>query len=147
MCIPFDEICKRFEPKRPSPSERLEFCREVGGAIFLRPILPMIDVKTYKKGLEKIAEYTDRVILGNLRLTKVVKKKLGISNLPRDYYERKGILERYAKEELGLIVYRSACCSNAYKHKVVCWNRCWEKGFCSRCPNMCWLKANRSLES
>jgi len=115
MCIPFDEICRRFEPKRPLPSKRLEFCREVGGAIFLRPILPMIDIETYKKGLERITEYTDRVILGNLRLTNVVKRKLDISTLPRDYYERKGILERYARKELGLIVYRSACCSNAYK--------------------------------
>ena len=139
MCIPFDEICKKFEPNRPPPSERLEFCKEVGGCVFLRPILPNIDLKTYKKGLELISEYTDRVILGNLRLTSVVKRKLGIDKLPKKYYERKRVLEEHAKD-LGLIVYRSACCSNAYKHKVVCWNRCWEKGFCSRCPNRCWLK-------
>ncbi|WP_457548617.1 hypothetical protein [Archaeoglobus sp.] len=139
MCIPFDDVCKKFEPNRPPPSERLEFCKEVEGCVFLRPILPMIDLKTYKRGIELIAEYTDRVILGNLRLTSVVKRKLGIKSLPKDYYERKAILEKYAKE-LGLIVYRSACCSNAYKHNVVCWNRCWEKGFCSRCPNECWTK-------
>ncbi len=139
MCIPFDDICKKFEPNRPPPSERLEFCKEVGGAVFLRPILPMIDLETYKKGIELISNYTDRVILGNLRLTDVVKKKLRIDRLPKEYYERKKILEDYAKK-IGLIVYRSACCSNAYKHNVVCWNECWEKGFCSRCPNRCWLK-------
>lgn len=99
----------------------------------------MIDLEIYKRGLEYIANYTDRVILGNLRLTSIVKRKLGIKSLPKDYYERKTILEKYAKE-LGLIVYRSACCSNAYKHDVVCWNRCWEKGFCSRCPNRCWIR-------
>jgi len=140
MCIPFDDICKKYEPKRPYPSERLEFCREVKGCVFLRPILPMIDLKTYMRGLDKIAEFTDRVILGNLRLTKEVKAKLHIDDLPKNYYERKSILERYAKEELGLIVYRSACCSNAYKHNVICWNRCWEKGFCARCPNRCWTR-------
>ncbi len=139
MCVPFDEICKKYEPKRPPPSERLEFCREVKGAIFLRPILPMIDIEVYKKGIEVIAEYTDRIILGNLRLTKTVKAKLGISSLPKKYYERKVILENYAKE-LGLIVYRAACCSNAYKHHVICWNRCWEKGFCTRCPNSCYIR-------
>ncbi len=145
MCIPFDDICKKFEPKRPHPSERLEFCREIGGGIFLRPILPMIDLETYKKGIDRIAEFTDRIILGNLRLTNDVKKKLGIDNLSKKYYERKRILEDYAKNELGLIVFRSACCSNAYKHEVPCWNRCWEKGFCARCPNKCWLKISSSF--
>ncbi len=138
MCIPFDDICKRYEPRRPPPSERLEFCREIGGGVFLRPILPWIDVETYKRGIERIAEYTDRIILGNLRLTESVKKKLGISKLPKGYYRIKEELEMFAKE-IGLIVFRSACCSNAFKHNVPCWNRCWEKGFCSRCPNRCWV--------
>jgi len=141
MCIPFDDICKRFEPNRPPPSERLEFCKEIDGCVFLRPILPMIDLETYKKGIEEISEYTDRVILGNLRLTRNVKKKLGIDNLPKKYFEMKEELEKFAKEELGLIVFRAACCSNAYKHNVPCWNRCWEKGFCSKCPNTCWIKS------
>ena len=144
MSIPFDEICKKFEPRRPPPSERLEFCKEIGGCVFLRPILPTIDLKTYIKGIEVIADYTDRIILGNLRLTREVKKKLRISSLPKKYYERKKILEDYAKQ-IGLIVFRSACCSNAYKHNVVCWNRCWEKGFCSRCPNRCWIKTSASF--
>jgi len=140
MCISNDEICKKFEPKRPPPSDRLEFCKEVDGCVFLRPILPIISIETYKKSIEKIAEYTDRIILGNLRLTREVKKKLGLSKLPEKYYERKKILEEYAKD-LGLTVFLSACCSNAYKHQVICWNKCWEEGFCSRCPNKCWIKA------
>jgi len=139
MCIPFDDICRKYEPNRPPPSERLEFCKEIGGGVFLRPILPGIDVRMYEKGIEVIAEYTDRVILGNLRLTESVRRKLGISKLPKRYYEVKERLERLAKD-IGLIVFRSACCSNAYRHGVPCWNRCWEKGFCSRCPNKCWDK-------
>jgi DNA repair photolyase len=140
MCVPYDKICKKFEPNRPPPSERLEFCEEIDGGVFLRPILPTISLETYKRGIEKVAEYTDRMILGNLRLTKDVKKRLGIEKLSKKYFERKRILEDFAKKELGLIVFRSACCSNAYKHGVPCWNRCWEKGFCSQCPNECWTK-------
>jgi DNA repair photolyase len=143
MCVPLDELCKKFEPKRPSISERLEFCKEVHGAVFLRPILLMIDEELYKRGLERIAEYTDRIILGNLRLTKNVKKKLGIERLTKSYFQGKKILEDYAKKELDLIVFRSACCSNAYKHRVPCWNECWRKGFCSKCPNECWSKEER----
>ena len=82
MCIPFDDICKKFE---------LEFCKEIGGGIFLRPILLTIDLETYKKGIEKIAEFTDRMILGNLRLTGDVKKKFEISSLSREYYERRSL--------------------------------------------------------
>jgi len=145
MCVPFDDLCRKYEPRRPPTSERLEFCKVIGGGVFLRPILPTIDLKTYKRGLDIIAEYTDRIILGNLRLTKVVKKKLGIERLPKKYYERKRLLEDYAKRELGLIVFRSACCSNAFKHGVVCWNRCWEKGFCVRCPNECFKTSSSSL--
>ncbi len=137
MCIALDDICRKFEPKRPPPSERLEFCKEVGGGVFLRPILPMIGIEEYKKSIDRIAEFTDRLILGNLRLTKTVKKKLGISSLPKKYYERKKILEEYAKKEYGLTVFRSACCSNALKHSVPCWNECWKKGFCVRCKNEC----------
>ncbi|ADC66011.1 Radical SAM domain protein [Ferroglobus placidus DSM 10642] len=139
MCSAIDDICKKFEPKRKPPSERLEFCEEIGGAVFLRPILPNVSLKDYFKSLEIISNYTDRVILGNLRLSKEVKRKLGIKELPKKYFEVKKKLEDYAKD-LGLIVYRSACCSNAYKHKVVCWNECWKKGFCSSCPNTCWVK-------
>lgn len=137
MCIASDELARVFEPKRPPPSERLEFCREIRGGVFLRPILPMIEIDVYKKSLERIAEYTDKVILGNLRVTGEVKKKLGIERLTKDYFRRKEILEKYAKEELGLIVFRSACCSNALKHEIPCWNECWKKGFCSNCPNEC----------
>jgi len=144
MCVPFDELCRKYEPKRPPPSERLEFCREIGGGVFLRPILPTIDLKTYMKGIDLIAEYTDRIILGNLRLTERVKRRLGIDSLPKRYYERKAMLEKYAKD-LGLVVFRSACCSNALKHGVVCWNRCWEKGFCVRCPNECFKISSSSL--
>ncbi len=139
MCVAVDEVCKKYEPNRPPPSERLEFCREVGGTVFLRPILPTVSLEDYKKSLKVIAEYTDRVILGNLRLTREVKKKLGVNRLPEKYYERKSLLEDFARD-LGLIVYRSACCSNASKHDVICWNRCWEKGFCSKCPNECYRR-------
>uniref|UniRef100_A0A7C3YCI3 Uncharacterized protein n=1 Tax=Geoglobus ahangari TaxID=113653 RepID=A0A7C3YCI3_9EURY len=37
---------------------------------FLRPILPTISLKDYYKSIEIIADFTDRIILGNLRLTK-----------------------------------------------------------------------------
>ena len=139
MCSAVDEICKKFEPKRPPPSERLEFCREIKGGVFLRPILPNVSLKDHFKSLEIIADFTDRVILGNLRLSKEVKRKLGIKELPKKYFEIKRKLEDYAKD-LGLLVYRSACCSNAYRHSIICWNKCWEKGFCSSCPNACWEK-------
>ena len=139
MCSAVDEICKKFEPKRPPPSERLEFCKEIKGGVFLRPILPNVSLKDHFKSLEIIADFTDRVILGNLRLSKEVKRKLGIKELSKKYFEIKRKLEDYAKD-LGLLVYRSACCSNAYRHNVVCWNKCWEKGFCSSCPNACWEK-------
>ncbi len=139
MCVANDDICRKYEPRRPPPSERLEFCREIKGGVFLRPLLPNVDIEEYKRSLERIAEYTDRVVLGNLRLTGSVRRKLGVEKLPRKYFEMKGELERYAKD-LGLVVFRSACCSNAYKHGVICWGRCWERGFCSSCPNECWEK-------
>ncbi len=142
MCAPDEEICKKFEPRRPSLSQRLEFCEAVKGGVFIRPILPMVPLEKYLKGIEKVVEYTDRIILGNLRLIGDVPKKLGIKNLSKKYYKRKRIIEEYIRREFDVIVFRSACCSNAYKHKVICWNRCWEKGFCVRCPNRCWIRAS-----
>ncbi len=39
MCVAIDDIAKKFEPKRLPPSSRLEFCEEINGGVFLRPIL------------------------------------------------------------------------------------------------------------
>lgn len=136
MCSAQEEVCRKHEPNRPHPIERLDFRREIRGSVFLRPILPSVSFNDYCKSIEIIADYTDGIILGNLRLTDGVKRKLGVSALPKKYFEVKERLENYAKE-LGLIVYRSARCSNAYRHDVICWNKCWEKGFCSSCPNRC----------
>jgi len=129
MCIASDELARIFEPKRPPPSERLEFCREIRGGVFLRPILPTIEIDVYKRSLERIAEHTDKVILGNLRLTREVRRKLGVDRVTEDCFRRKEILERYAREELNLLVFRPACCSNAFKIRSSLLERVLEERF------------------
>lgn len=155
---------EKLEPNAPPPQlrfESIENLRRVGlkPQLFMRPVIPGI---TDIEAKDIVAEAKTRgvvgVVIGGFRVTKRIISRLRSVGLNVDYILaytpktptgseqiplnitdiRRGIVENV--KEYGVILHFHACCACAFTHSVPCWNLCWIRNGCTKCPNQCWIK-------
>ncbi|RLG61052.1 hypothetical protein DRN86_00870, partial [Candidatus Geothermarchaeota archaeon] len=73
-----------------------------------------------------ISEITTR-----LRIETIASRQMSVHSK-----DLKRKIEEKARD-IGLIVFPSACCANAYNSSVPCASICYIKGKCLKCPNSC----------
>lgn len=117
---------KRVEPNCSTPKERLKSIKNLKEAglepfLFFRPFINEIS-SDWKSLLSKAKKSgATGIVIGKLRVTKRILenfKKLGIKN-PKTNKEKMQRAISYAKK-IGLLVFRKACCANAWHHNVIC---------------------------
>ncbi|MEM0275140.1 MAG: radical SAM protein [Nitrososphaerota archaeon] len=136
---------KMLEPSAPTPFNRLETIKNLSNAgvntcLFLRPIIPGVEISDLRELLEKCMEAGARgVVLGSLRVTEGVIRRLRASGFPHidmilERLERKinvksqttvrtsDIKEKIKNvaEKIGLNIYPSACSANIDSHRIGC---------------------------
>ena len=154
------ERAGELEPKAPGPEERLKtisVLRKEGfkPMLFLRPLIPGL-VEDELDDLISEAKHHGAVgvVIGALRVSRPILRRLSRLGLdgpirarlkkeppvgglvPVPSRDLKEMAMRVAREK-GLLVFKAACCANAYVAGVPCADLCWARGFCSNCPNDC----------
>ncbi|MEM0340122.1 MAG: radical SAM protein [Acidilobaceae archaeon] len=137
---------KQLEPRAPSPTARLDFAmelikRKVSVALFVRPILPSVTDREFDlilEGAEKRG--VKRLVLGTLRLTKLILKRLetsraidieelrsrtplGFEKSQKQIALRASDIKKRLQAEAnsrGFKVYPAACASSIDAHKLYC---------------------------
>ncbi len=149
---------KDFEPKTPSPEQRLELAEKLlkGGkrvALFVRPLLPGIIEKEIRELLELSMSYgVKEVVVGGLRVTERIYRELvarGVAlegrlrERPRGrkqvYVNTRDVKELVAREaqRMGLKTFFTACDANAQHHGEVCWDSCkYDRELCDLLPRV-----------
>lgn len=163
-----------LEPNAPSVDKRLETIRNLSSAglrvsLFLRPIIAGVNYEE-AEAIMKLAREAgaSSVIIGSFRITFNIYLKLKELGLNLNEIERrinvKKLRSKQDKQitvpltreeknrllstayEVGLIPFKSACCSNSSNAGVVCPSVCFETGFCTHCPNLCRMHLRPTLD-
>lgn len=145
--ITIDEA-RRLEPNAPPPIRRLESVRALKKeglhvALFIRPIIPGVTDREAEKIISYARDYgVDGVVLGSLRITPGILRRLSLAGLPvgdilrrlprkpRSSRDQVTVNEHDVKakiralaEAYGVKVYPSACAANVEAHGEAC-NAC-----------------------
>ncbi len=154
------ERASELEPRAPPPQERLRTISNLRKAglkpmLFLRPMIPGL----LEHEAEELLSEAKRagalgVVVGSLRVSASIMRRLaglgldgpvrarlkrgrlGGKLVPVPSRDLRELVFSIAREK-GLLVFRSACCANAYVAGVPCADLCWARGFCTSCPNRC----------
>lgn len=149
------ENANALEPRVPSPDKRFETLKNLRNTglkpfLFLRPIIPGLTEKEYKRILDHAAESgAVGVVAGGLRVTKNILERLREAGMNTEDIKRrlkisidkmkpgiqydvetgdiKARVAEYARRK-GLIFFPSACMANLYTHGLTCW-RMLQYGF------------------
>ncbi|WP_157058719.1 radical SAM protein [Ignicoccus islandicus] len=150
------ERWRDFEPKVPSPEQRLQFAEKLlkrgkRVALFVRPLLPGVIEKEMGKLLETSLSYgVNEVVVGGLRVTERIYEELlkrGVELEGRLRERPRGRRQVYVNTrdlKIALIreaskrdmkVYFTACDANARHHGEVCWDSCkYDRELCDLLP-------------
>ncbi|MEM2539405.1 MAG: radical SAM protein [Candidatus Bathyarchaeia archaeon] len=133
-----------LEPKAPDPLKRIEGAGEASkrglkASLFIRPIIPGVTDREADKILASAADKgIETVVLGSLRVTERIIRKLERRGVKREEIERRLVKPlkgneqievkssdlkdkiRRMAESLGLKVFRAACEANNYHHGRYC---------------------------
>ncbi len=143
LLVSITTLRRKLEPGAPPPEARFETIRNLSSeglnvTLFMRPVIPGISEEDGPKILQAAREFTDTVIIGGLRVTEGILKRLNFAGVSTEEIESRALrkvsgreqvpvrvddvkrfLIRVAKE-LGFKVLPSACAANSLAHRIPC---------------------------
>ncbi len=143
LLVSITTLRRELEPGAPSPEARFETIRNLSSkglhvTLFMRPVIPGISEEDGPKILQAAREFTDNVIIGGLRVTEGILRRLNFAGVSTEEIESRAIREVKGNEQvpvrvddvkrfltkvakdLGFKVLPSACAANSLAHRLPC---------------------------
>ncbi len=144
VLVSMTTLKRRLEPGAPPPEKRLETMRNLASTrlhvtLFMRPLIPGVSEEDGPKILRMAREVTDKVIVGGLRVTEGILRRMELAGIPTEEIKDRAVREVKGREQvpvkvddlkrllirvamdLGYTVFPSACSANSHAHRMPCY--------------------------